>query len=346
MGQFRLPPYQLKAIYDVAGLSETVDWGLSALGVPASWAKSKGKGVIVACLDNGYDKSHQDLAGRVKEFRDFTGEGDAPGGHGTHTLGTIGAAANGVGIIGVAPEATLIVGKVLSSSGAGQSEWVSAGIRWAADAGAKIISLSLGGPDDDRQMRSSVDYAASKGCILVCAAGNDGPNGGVGYPGAYDSAIAVAAVNKNMQVSSFSSRGPEVDVAAPGEDIVSCWPGNRYARLSGTSMATPFVSGVCALVEGCRLSEHPGASLHTAQGILDLIRSTSKDIDIAGQDPASGWGVISPEKIIDAGSGADASQPGAGEENVVGRWVVGGMVVTVRLAKSGICLCTSVAEAA
>jgi subtilisin len=244
-----LPPGELNphAFFAAATLDGTPDWGVVKLKCPDAWKSTKGKGVIVAVLDTGAP-NHPDLAGRVKASKDFTrsssGAADRQG-HGTHCAGTI--AANGR-LPGVAPEADIIAGKVLGDQGEGGVDGIAAGIRWAVDSGAKVISMSLGGPSQDSYIPPALDYALSKGVIILAAAGNEGPREGtVGFPGGYKQCIAVAAVDSSLNTAQFSSRGRAVYVAGPGVNIKSTFLNGQYATMSGTSMATPHLAGIAAL---------------------------------------------------------------------------------------------------
>ena len=228
-------------------------WGLTKIGAPQAWTVTRGKDtVVVAVVDTGVDYTHPDLVGRVDTANDHdfvNGDSDAmdDNGHGTHVSGIIAATAdNGIGGAGVAPECRILPVKVLDSKGSGDTIGVAAGIRYAADAGAKIINLSLAGPSD-ATMGDAVAYAQDKGCIVVAAAGNDGL-GSASYPAGYDQVIGVGATDPTNARAAFSNHGIGVDIAAPGVNILSTTLGGGYESLSGTSMASPFVSGVTALV--------------------------------------------------------------------------------------------------
>ncbi len=321
---YRLPPFRVESVFKA--LSETVDWGLSAYHVPDHWKATRGKGIKVAVLDTGIDESHPDLVDAIDDARDFTRSRFGPidqNGHGTHTSGTIAARQNNVGVIGVAPDCRLLIGKVLGDDGAGSADLVATGIDWACDAGADVISMSLGSPQPDDAMLGAISRAASKGKFLIAAAGNDGRANSVNYPARWRDTIAVAAVDRAGQLAPFSSRGPEIDVAAPGQDIVSTWLRGGYAKLSGTSMATPFVAGVVALALSLqRQTANPAAPLRTISDLRDLLGRTSTDAGPAGRDDGFGWGLINPDSLL-----APAATPAPPD---AGQFVLGGITLNGR----------------
>jgi subtilisin family serine protease len=318
-GVFRIPEGEFRPRRRVSALSlqaraETQDWGLGANGVrvAAAWQVTKGKGVKVAILDTGVDANHPELKGRVTLAKDFTGSPTGAAdvqGHGTHCAGIVGMAENGAGYVGVAPEVEIISGKVLDDNGSGDFAWLKAGIDWAVEQKADVISMSLGSgptstPPDQffPDLRASIKKAVDAGIIVVAAAGNEGPSPSTtGYPGKYPEVITVASSDVNRNVSPFSSRGPEVDVAAPGDDITSCLPGGLYATWDGTSMATPCVAGVAALyVAGKRAAAAPDNKPTPAE-FRKLIQAKSQPL--MGQTPPTtsfGWGLIQAPAFVTA----------------------------------------------
>ncbi|CAM3862773.1 S8 family peptidase [Mesobacillus zeae] len=260
--------------------SDQTPWGIAAIyNDSAIQSTSGGDGVKVAVLDTGINRNHPDLASNVEQCKDFT-QTSAPiingtcvdrQGHGTHVSGT--AVANGgstgSGIYGVAPQSELWGYKVLNDSGSGYSDDISAAIRHAADESARtgtkvVINMSLGSSSKNTMIASAVDYAYSKGVLVIAAAGNSGPSSNtIGYPGALVNAVAVASldntfVNGTHKVSDFSSRGNpntdgdyiiqerDVEVAAPGGSVYSTSVSGGYTTMSGTSMATPHIAGLAA----------------------------------------------------------------------------------------------------
>jgi subtilisin len=240
---------------------ETLPWGVDAIGADSAWANSTGATIKVAVIDTGIQGGHPDLADNVKGgvrfyTRGFTLYSDSKwaddNGHGTHVAGTIAALDNTIGVIGVAPSVELYAVKVLDRSGSGSWASVAAGIRWAADNGMNVASMSLGGSSGTSDLADAVAYAHDAGVVLVAAAGNSGDGSSstteTSYPAAYDGVIAVGATNSASGVASWSSSAPYVALCAPGVSVFSTYKGSSYATLSGTSMATPHVSGTAALV--------------------------------------------------------------------------------------------------
>ncbi|WP_144649547.1 S8 family peptidase [Bacillus cereus] len=227
-------------------------YGLQKIQAPQAWDSQRSDpGVKVAVIDTGVQGSHPDLASKViygHDYVDNDNTSDDGNGHGTHCAGITGALTNNsVGIAGVAPQTSIYAVRVLDNQGSGTLDAVAQGIREAADSGAKVISLSLGAPNGGTALQQAVQYAWNKGSVIVAAAGNAG-NTKANYPAYYSEVIAVASTDQSDKKSSFSTYGSWVDVAAPGSNIYSTYKGSTYQSLSGTSMATPHVAGVAALL--------------------------------------------------------------------------------------------------
>lgn len=286
-----LPPYRVEAVAHALP-SSGVDWSLSAYGIPALWSQHQGAGVRVAVLDSGVEPGHPALSGAVKEHRNFTSDYTPydTNGHGTHVAGVL----SGRGPMkGVAPACEILSFKVLGNNGTGSLQSVTQAIDAAIEARAHIIVMSLGCPVSVQHLRDACDRACAAGVVVVCAAGNDG--GSVNYPAAYSCVIAVGAVDQEGQVCEFSCRGKEIAVAAPGYQITSAWTGGKYATLSGTSMAAPFVAGVLALQAGSCGAANLSARAH------EILRETSTDAGTPGRDMLYGWGLINPVSLVGKG---------------------------------------------
>ncbi|MFG2926659.1 S8 family serine peptidase [Streptomyces sp. NPDC048305] len=254
----------------------SLDKSVPQINAPQAWKDGyTGKGTTVAVLDTGWDSDHPDLAGRVSVSADFTGTGSAEddNGHGTHVASTIAGVDSTYR--GVAPDASLAVGKVCDNTGSCTTSAVLAGIDWAVNTvHAKVVSMSLGGPADeeDPAIAAIDELSASTGTLFVVAAGNDGEfgTGTVGSPAIADSALAVGAVNEKDLLAPFSSRGPrpsdnavKPDITAPGMSIVAAKMGGGHVSKSGTSMATPHVAGSAALIAQAH-PEWSGEQIKTA----------------------------------------------------------------------------------
>lgn len=286
-----LPPYRVDAVLHAAP-SSGIDWHLSAYGVPSLWAKTQGEGVRVAVLDTGVAERHPAFSGAGNMHRNFTTDDSAfdTNGHGTHVAGVIGGRGP---MSGIAPKVEILSLKVLGNDGCGSMDAVARALQFAVEFRSHVIVMSLGAPVGNERLEKAVMAAAEADIPVVCAAGNDG--GRVSYPAAYGTTIAVGAVGRSGQICEFSSRGPEIDVAAPGDKIRSAWINEGYATLSGTSMAAPFVAGVLALATSARRGSRLGRQA------LDVIRQTSTDVGEPGRDNLYGWGLISPHAILESG---------------------------------------------
>ncbi|MCF6136495.1 S8 family peptidase [Pseudalkalibacillus berkeleyi] len=228
--------------------------------------------IKIAVIDTGVDYNHPDLAGKVIKGYDFVQDDNDPMDehyHGTHVSGIAAANTNnGEGIAGLAPNASILAVRVLDAEGSGTLDDVAQGIRYAADQGAQVINLSLGGLLGTQTLKDAVDYAWNKGSVVVAAAGNES-SAKPSYPAYYSNAIAVAATDQNDNLAYYSNYGTWVDIAAPGSSVYSTMPGNTYDNLSGTSMASPVVAGVAGLLasQGRTASEIRTALEDTADNI-------------------------------------------------------------------------------
>jgi serine protease len=247
-------------------------WHMRQLGMPDAWKRGNGKGIVVAVIDTGVTKVGDLAETKFVPGYNFIANNDNAAddhGHGTHVAGTIAQSTNNkLGVAGVAYGAAIMPIKVLSARGSGSVAGITQGIRWAADHGANVINMSLGGPTRMGSMASAVKYAHDKGVVIIAAAGNDG-RGRVGYPAAYPGVVAVASTQFDESTTFYSNWGKEIDVAAPGGNTRvdqngdgkpdgvlqhTIVPGNTsqtdYLWFMGTSMASPHAAGVAALIMG------------------------------------------------------------------------------------------------
>ncbi len=288
----------------IATIADTVpsdpDWGrqygLTAIRAPQGWDLSTGStAVTIAIVDTGIDLSHPDLSSKIVPGYDFVHDDSIPqddNGHGTHAAGIAAAASNnGIGIAGVSWGARVMPIKVLNSSGNGTFANVSSGIVWATDHGAQIINLSLGGSSPSQTLQDAVDYAYSKGVLVIASAGNSG-SGNVLYPARYPNVIAVAATDSADNHAGFSNYGPEVDLAAPGVMIYSTWLGGGYQNDSGTSMSAPFVSGLAAVLWGLPRNGTPDV-------VAGEMENSALDLGAPGRDDLYGYGLIQVDRAIE-----------------------------------------------
>ncbi len=271
-----------------------------------AWDETTGDpGVIIAIIDSGVDMTHPELAAKVvstgRDFANDDNDATDDNWHGTHTAGIAAADTdNGEGIAGVAWNCKILPVKATDADGSGYYSWIIDAIIWAADQGADVINLSLGGDVDDPFLEDACKYAFDRGVVIAAAAGNDA--GAVLYPAAYDNyVLAVAATDYNDEPAGFSNFGPEVDVAAPGVYILAPAPSwyvgkgfLPYLFASGTSEAAPHVAGMAALIKS--LKPDLGAS-----EIMNIIRFTADDVNrstLPGRDDHVGYGRINLERAL------------------------------------------------
>lgn len=300
-------------------------WGVKRIGAGAVHPYNDGTGVKVAVIDSGIDYTHADLNQNYAGGWDFVNGDNDPGnpthdgpmddyGHGTHVAGTIAAEDNEAGVVGVAPGASLYGLKVLNANGSGYWSDIIAAIQWCAVNDIQVANLSLGSssnPGVDAQM--ACDNANAAGVVIVAAAGNSGNRPGRGdnviYPARYDSVIAVAATDSNDNRASFSSTGDQVELAAPGVAVFSTWndgdsphdpqpelyDGDYYKYGSGTSMASPHVAGVAALVIATGITDANGDGYINDEVRQRLIQ-TADDLGSAGRDTKYGFGLVDADE--------------------------------------------------
>ena len=274
------------------GGKESFPWGIDRIDADRTTAAGyTGSGAHIAVLDSGIDENHPDLQpnlGRGKSFVDYTTSWNDDNGHGTHCAGIAAAAENTQGVIGTAPAPTLHAGKVLNQNGFGYYSWAAAGIKWAADQNYDVVSMSFGSTEFSQTELDACRYAYNRGVLLVAMGGNE--NGGtVTTPGRYPMVIAVSATTQSDALSSFSSTGNDIELAAPGSRIYSTVP-SGYGYDSGTSMACPHVSGVGGL-----LMSRAGGNLSNTE-TRQRLRKTAEDIGLS--EDKQGNGLVDAEAAV------------------------------------------------
>lgn len=294
------------------GYSEALPWHVETVKANTVWGCSSGRDVIIAIIDSGVEYQHPDLAPNllpgysnvIGDSNPDVGPGYSP--HGTHVAGIAAAVAHNGPAIGMAPQARILPIKVLDRYGMGYDWNVADGILKATDMGAKVINLSLGRPqmtpDDDAVMLAHVRYATERNRLVVAAAGNCGDinswrfnnclfHNSPSIPAAFPEAVSVVSVNRDLSHSVFSTQGNSVEVAAAGAGIMSTVLLGGYETYSGTSMASPGVAGVAALI----WAHNPNL---TAEQVRQLLRTTARDLGAPGFDPYFGHGLVQADAAL------------------------------------------------
>jgi major intracellular serine protease len=309
--EIHLIPFHVEEVF---GQFSEIPQGVKMTQAPEIWHRSdKGKGVVVAVIDTGCDVEHPDLKDRIVGVKNFTDENQSDefnvvdySGHGTHVAGTIAATLNGQGVAGVAPEAGLLIIKVLrkdpvTGSYSGKYEWIIKAIDHAIVQKVDIISMSLGGANDPG-LHQAVQRAVKEQILVVCAAGNDGDGrhdtDEFSYPAGYNEVISVGAIDFEGRSAYFTNSNNGIDIVAPGMDILSTYPGEKYVKMSGTSMSAPHVSGALALLINLGKSEFQ-RKLTEPELYAQLIKRTmplgySKSLEGNGQ-----LALALPDKLAD-----------------------------------------------
>ena len=292
------PTIKFKLLYEPNDPYYSELWGLYVMYLNYAWNITKGSSNVKVCvIDTGIDIYHEDLNGNfLAGYDEVDNDNDisppsSSERHGTHVAGTILAIMdNNKGIVGVSPNSKLLGCRALTNDG-GTSDDIANCIMWCINNGARVINMSLGSSSPSSIIKEALDSAYNKNVIVVAAAGNDG-NYGIKYPAAYNNVIAVGALDKNGQRASFSNYGPELDFVAPGVDILSTVPyNNQYAKLQGTSMATPHITGAVALI----LSINPNLNFND---VYNILKSSSIQIGQLPRNDYYGWGLVNVYRAL------------------------------------------------
>ena len=278
-------------------------WEIKKFNIPNEWLFSKGVGVKIGVIDTGCDLYHDDLKSNLLSGKNFINTKKDPiddNGHGTHVSGTIAACDNGIGIVGVSPMSKIVPIKALDGDGNGNNKNIASAVVWAADMKCTFITMSLGATYDSKSINNAISYAAKKGCIIFCAAGNSGKDIDIMYPAKNKNTIAIGSINNNLHRSNFSCAGDSLYFLSPGENIIGCIPNNNYAIMSGTSMANPFAVGCAALIYSYAKSKN--VTLRSKEDYINIFKQNTKKLNQSqfNDKKYQGYGIIQPScSVID-----------------------------------------------
>jgi subtilisin family serine protease len=284
---------------------QVLPWGIHRVAADSVWPLTTADPIKVAIVDTGIQTNHPDLMANVKGGYSavaYTTKYNDDNGHGTHVAGIVAGVNNTIGVVGAAPAADLYAVKVLDKQGSGWLSDIIEGLQWSVANKMGVVNMSLGTPTYVAAFDTAVQNTIAAGVVVVAAAGNSGPTEGtVNYPGAFPNVIAVGATDSADNIAWFSSRGPEVTLCAPGSEIFSTYKGSTYATLSGTSMASPHVAGVAALVlntapTGVYNADNDGV-WQPAEVRAKLI-ARAQDLGPAGFDSAYGYGMVRADLAV------------------------------------------------
>lgn len=273
---------------------EIIDYGVKLINPVKLWNTTKGENIKVAILDTGIDPNHIDLKNNVKGGVNFTtglkNDFYDRVGHGTFCAGLIAAEANKCGVIGMAPKASIYAVKVLDDSSRGNLSWLLQGLQWCIDNNMDVINMSLGFHKDYPKLHDLICEAYKKNIICVAAVGNNKFLTDAEYPARYPEVIGISAIDDKKHIAKFSTTGKNIGLAAPGVNIISTYPKNRYAQGSGTSFSCPLISGAIALI----LAQYYKANNRkmTNAELREFIYAHCEDLGPVGRDILYGYGLL------------------------------------------------------
>lgn len=285
----------------IAQQNEIIDYGVRMVGAPLEWDETMGENIKIGVIDTGICTGHIDLKGRIRDYANFSGgksdDIEDGNGHGTHVAGIICAEKNGVGVIGVAPKADLYIAKAFNAEGKTTYPSIENSLNWMISKKVDVINMSFSSDMSSKEYKNLISKTSACGITMICAAGNEGHerDNTIGYPANFRETIAVTAVDINRKIADFSSCGGEAEIAAAGKNIYSTYLGGGYATLSGTSMATPIITGAAAILHGKCLLRY-GRKL-TPQELRLLLNIYTDKLGDRGRDKNYGYGLFSFGRI-------------------------------------------------
>jgi len=271
-----------------------IPWGVRRIRAPEVWSRTTGHQVKVGVIDTGVDFSHPDLSHSLERGINLIQRTMLPhddNGHGTHIAGTIAAANRLQGMIGVAPRASIYPIKAFDYNGTAFVSDIILGIDWCVRNRMDVVNMSFGMANRSKSLLAAVNNAYRSGVLIVASSGNDGKRDQIDYPARYRQTVAVGAINRLGKVASFTNRSDEIDIYAPGEKVLSCWPRGGRKIMSGTSMATSHVTGAVALLLGLK----PGL---TPEQIKAVLRRSTRPLRKNASSP--GAGELDVERMLQA----------------------------------------------
>ncbi len=301
MFEFKISDCKVTNITTSAG-DEIIDYGVKMVGAPLEWRETMGEGIKVGIIDTGVDTDHVELKNRIRDGANFYGKNtddfDDDNGHGTHICGIVAAERNGIGVVGVAPKADLYVTKAFGKDGKTTYSAIEKSMNWLMEKDVDVINMSFSSSTAMPRYKALISKAYNKGISLICAAGNEGELGEntIGYPAKFSETVAVSAVDINKNIADFSSRGKAAEISAAGIDIYSTYLNDGYATLSGTSMATPIITGAVAILLSKGYLRY-GRRLTPDEIRLLLNIYTERIQNSFGRDKSYGYGIFSFGRI-------------------------------------------------
>lgn len=294
--EYSLLPHTVETVYGLDPNSvQILGWELLKFDIPKLWPISTGKNVTVGVIDTGCDLNHNDIKNNIVTGKNFIDKKKDPfddNGHGTHVAGTIAGENNSLGIVGVSPNTKIMPLKALNGNGSGNENSIAEAIVFGSKY-CDFLCMSLGSPNKSSKIHAAIKQAVKNKTIVFCAAGNSGEKHDIMYPAKFSETIAVGAIDKNLNRTSFTCAGEELDFLSPGQDIFSCIPNGGYAMMSGTSMATPFAVGCACLLKSMN------KNINQSQ-MIDFLKQTSLKLKNKQHQHQKyqGYGIINPTQDL------------------------------------------------